>query len=224
MKLNTPIIKDGSYEVYTMRHAESIGNAKGLDDESLARLANHSFVVTEKGFKQLSLSAEYMKSMDFLDGRFGVYTSGFSRAQESMGAILNILGKDNVFNVISDSRLDEWWRGIFHSLPKEIVEKNYSLERMVQEREGLHHYRAPQGQAGKDVEVNLVSFLRDVPEKQIFIVGHGRNLGFLRRILTNAPLDLNCKYPIPENGEIWKFSKDGSYYNFESLFVPKVDS
>lgn len=219
MKFNAPIIKSSPRFIYTMRHFESEGNARGLDDNSLAEKPNHLFAITEKGLRQKAQSKSYMDRNDMINSYTDFYTSEFLRTQQSMEGVL---GRYEI-EVIADSRLDEWWKGIFHSLSKEEIEKYYPNEKKVLQREGWHHYRPPQGQAGKDVEINLLSFLSSLTQRHVFIVGHGRNLGFLRRLLTNQPTDFNCDYPIPENGEIWEFRKSDKYYNFKSLFVPKTD-
>lgn len=216
---NTPIIQSTLKTVYTVRHGQSIGNALGMDDDSLKDLANHQFPLTEKGKNQLALSGEYIRENNLLSGT-GIYTSNFLRAQQSLEIILE--KQNGNFSVTIDPRLDEWWRGIFHALSKEEIEKNYTMEKFVQAREGKYHYRPSQGQSGKDVEINLLSFLNSVTEENIFIVGHGRSFGFLHRILTNQPINLDGKSPNPKNGEIWKFNRNGKYFEFESLFVPQV--
>jgi len=207
--------------IYLLRHGESEGNARGLDDFSLKNVPNHQFPLTQLGFNQINHSAEYILNEGLIDEYTGLYTSNFLRAKQSLEIVLK-KQKRKKFDVVIDPRLDEWWKGIFHSLsPNEIAEK-YPLEADVQAREGWHHYRPPQGQAGKDVEKDLISFFQEVKEDKILIVGHGRNLGFMFRLLADQLINLQCLYPIPKNGEIWKLTKnsDINKYNFESLFTP----
>lgn len=215
---NCPAVRSLAKVIYAIRHGESEGNARGLDDESLKNQPNHRFPLTEKGIGQISSTAQYIRDNKIVTPATGLYTSGFLRAQQSMEIVLAQQRGD--FEVCIESRLDEWWKGIFHSLDKEEIGTNYPAEKAIQAREGWHHYRPPQGQAGKDVELNVLAFMANVKEEEIFIAGHGRTLGFLRRLLTNQPLDLNCKYPIPSNGELWKFEREGDYYKFKSLFTP----
>jgi broad specificity phosphatase PhoE len=206
--------------IYTVRHGQSIGNARGMDDESLVNLPNHQFPLTERGHSEMALSAKFIRDNNLIKISTGLYTSSFLRAQESMESILEKHEGD--YFVAIDSRLDEWWKGIFHSLSKEEISNFYPSEKATQEREGWHHYRPPQGCAGKDVEMNLISFLEGVPEKEVLIVGHGRSLAFLRRLLTNQPVNLNCEYPLPKNAEIWVFTRGGEYYDFKSLYIPEL--
>ena len=221
MQLCAPIVRRSIRTVYTVRHGESEGNARGLDDESLQHQANHRFPLTERGKEEIGLTAGYILENRLISQETGIYTSGFYRAQQSMQIIVGAQ-ENRDCKVIEDPRLDEWWKGIFHSLPKATVSESYPHEKVIQEREGWHHYRPPQGQSGKDVETNLLSFLSDVEQSEIFLVGHGRSFGFLRRILLNNPIELNCKYPIPKNGEVWRFTRAGDYFDFKSLFVPNL--
>lgn len=207
--------------IYTVRHGQSIGNARGMDDESLANLPNHQFPLTELGNAQIALSAKFIYDERIIKKDTGLYTSNFLRAQESMEGILR--NYEGCFEVTVDPRLDEWWKGIFHSLSREEISKHYPIEEHISKREGWHQYKPLQGQAGKDVEINLIAFLNCIPEKEIVIAGHGKSFAFLRRLLTNQPTDINCKYEYPNNGEIWKFTrKEDKYYHFKSLFTPKL--
>ena len=222
IKYNSPIVNPSLKIVYTIRHGESIGNALGLDDNSLKDLPNHKFPLTEKGRRQISFSGEYVAENKLINSDVGLFTSNFLRAQQTLEIVLERQNTEN-FNVTLDARLDEWWRGIFHSLSEEEYSQGYPLEQKIQSREGRYHFRPLQGQAGKDVEINLLSFLNSVREEEIFLCGHGRSIGMLHRLLTNSSVELNCKYPNPKNGEIWKFTSDGDYFNFESLFIPKIN-
>lgn len=212
----TPILNAPDI-IYTVRHGQSIGNARGMDDESLANLPNHQFPLTELGHAQIALSAKFIYDNKIIKSTTGLYTSNFLRAQKSMEGLLN--SYDGDFKVTIDPRLDEWWKGIFHSLQKEEISKHYPIEQNILQREGWHHYKPLQG---KDVEINLISFLAGVPEREILIAGHGKNFAFLRRLLTNQPVDLNCEYRYPKNGEIWIFAREGEYYNLKSLYTPNI--
>src|SRR3989344_4565976 len=161
IRYRTPIIRNGPRTIYTIRHGESEGNARGLDDESLREQPNHRFPLTPKGIKQISLSAQYIKDEGLIGTETGLYTSGFLRAQQAMEIILE-KQQSRCFKICIEHKLDEWWKGIFHSLSDEEIEKYYKIEKMTRYREGWHHYRPPQGQAGKDVELNLISFMQDV--------------------------------------------------------------
>ena len=206
--------------IYTVRHGQSVGNARGFDDESLENLSNHQFPLTNQGHAEIELSANFIRDNKILKQNTGLYTSNFLRAKDTMEGIL--AKHDDEFQVTVDSRLDEWWKGIFHSLSKKDICDHYPLEQSIRAREGEHHYRPPQGQAGKDVEINLISFLAEVSEDEILIAGHGRSFAFLRRLITCQPLDLNCKYLSPKNGEIWMFTRKGDHYDFTSLYVPDL--
>lgn len=210
-------ITNGPLSIYTIRHGQSTGNARGLDDVSLQNTPNHQFPLTSKGKKEISSTTEYMVNQQLLSPGMPVYTSTFKRAQESVEIIIKQFRPGNL---TVDSRLDEWWKGIYHSLSSTCRNKHYPLEDKILTREGWYHYRPPQGLAGKDVENNLLSFINELPPRKICIVGHGRSIAFLRRLLTNQPLDLDCNYPYPSNAELWYFKKNEEYYNYESLYKP----
>lgn len=207
--------------VRAVRHGESVGNVLGVEDQSLEDKPNHLLELTERGNMEISLSADYILENRLIKPRTRLYTSGFLRAQQSMKGILD--KQEGDFEVCIDSRLDEWWKGVFHSMSEDELLAHYPAEERILAREMWHHYRAPQGQAGKDVDINLLSFMQDVTGEAILFTGHGRSIGLLRRLLTNQPMDLNCAYSYPSNGAIWEFRRNGDYYDFQELFKPEVD-
>lgn len=216
MKLSTklPRLPD---KLYIFRHGESIGNARGLDDTSLTNLANHQFPLTEKGREQSHQLAAYIHENDILSEIDEAYVSGFVRTQETLEIVLG--GIEPEFPVYQDSRIDEWWKGIFHSMNADERELRYPAEKNILEREGWHHYRPPQGEAGKDVEARIQSFLAQLGCNAL-ISGHGRVAGFLNRIICQEEQDLDCKYVIPGNCELWVFTREDNAYRRTSLFAP----
>ncbi|MGV8086165.1 MAG: histidine phosphatase family protein [Candidatus Woesearchaeota archaeon] len=204
-------------KIYFFRHAESIGNALGLDDVSLQDLPNHRFPLTSKGISQANLLANYFDQNKIFTDVEEIYVSNFLRPQQTLEILMN---KNNITSrVYEDSRLDEWWKGIFHSLTTEELITNYPIEKKIMEREGWHHYRPPQGESGKDVEIRLVSFLENLRYNSL-ISSHGRIGGFMKRILCGEPVNLNCKYEHPKNCELWLFTKKIDKYELTSLFEP----
>lgn len=215
-------VKCQANTIINIRHTQSIGNERGRSNESLREIANHKFPLTEKGIRQANMTADYLKENSILQPDCEIYVSSFLRAQQTLEVVLDNLGLDQEVSI--DPRLDEWWKGIFYSMSAEEISEYYPMEAEILSREGWYHYRPPQGQAGKDVETNLLSFLEGVDVENILIVGHGKSSAFLKRLLTNEPLDINCGYPHPKNGEIWKFQKNERFYDFESLYVPWLPS
>ena len=205
-------------KIYYCRHGESVGNERGMDDNSLKDIPNHRFPLTEKGIQQAKQAAEFIREYNILADVLEVYTSNFLRAKQTLDIIVG--ENPGKIPIYEDSRLDEWWKGIFYSLTPEEISANYPLEKKIAEREGWHHYRPPQGEAGKDVEIRIIEFLI-AQRSNIFISGHGRVAGFMKRILCSEPLEPNCKYEYPKNCELWLFAKDDKRYNLHSLFIPR---
>lgn len=178
-------------QIVIVRHAESEGNAKSPTDISFKEKANHSFAITEKGKQQAKATGEYIKAKY---GKFdGYMCSTFVRSQETLSVMF-----PNAMPII-DSRLDEMWRGIWHTMTEEEVSKFYPEERRIWDREGWYHYRAPGGQNGQDVELFVCSFLSHLREfwgdKKILIVGHGTWMIFLWRIMfCHSVKDAEAKY------------------------------
>lgn len=178
-------------QIVIVRHAESEGNLKPSNDASFRNKANHNFSLTDKGRKQAKITGDYLKAKY---GRFDAYIcSTFNRTQETLSVMY-----PGIIPVI-DSRLDEMWRGIWHTMTEEEVTKYYPEERRIWDREGWYHYRAPGGQSGQDVELIIYSFLYHLREffggKRILVVGHGTWMIFLWRIIFNHSVaEAEAKY------------------------------
>ena len=196
------------------RHAESFGNARGLDDNSTREVANHQFELSQKGRGQISQTRDFIQS-NFPNGFSEYYVSSFFRTRATFRGLFG----DNIVPY-EDPRLDEWWKGIFHSLSKEEIARHYPAESAVLEREGWYHYRPPQGEAGKDVEMRILSFLNSLtPADDIFICGHGRWFSFLERLLLRLPRS-KTSTQAPDNCSVIRLSKDKNKYCSEVLFTP----
>lgn len=196
------------------RHAESVGNAIGLDDNSTKEMANHKFELSPIGQQQVSQTSNFILS-HFPDGFAEYYVSSFFRTQATFRGLF---GKNII--PFEDPRLDEWWKGIFHSLSKEEVARHYPAESAVLEREGWYHYRPPQGEAGKDVEARILSFLNSLtPVDSIFICGHGRWFSFLERLLLRIPRS-ETSVRASDNCSIIQLVKKTDQYESKVLFTP----
>ncbi len=201
-------------EIVFCRHAESVGNAKGKDDNSDENLANHRFPLTVKGQSQASEVRDFLEK-EYTTKFSAYFVSTFLRTHSTFQSIF---GEDTV--PYEDPRLDEWWKGIFHSLSKSELKENHSLELKTAEKEGWYHYRPPQGEAGKDVEVRILSFLNSLtPVPSIFVCGHGRWFKFFERILLCLPRQAT-EAQVPQNCSLIRFRKNSTRYENEVLFTP----
>ena len=165
-------------QIVIVRHAESEGNAKKADDNSMTEVANHQFSLTVAGQEQALTTGEHLRVNYEFDAFF---VSTFERTQQSFALMFPEV------KPIVDSRLDEFWRGIWHTMSEEEAVQAYPQEVRIKEREGLYHYRAPGGQNGQDVDLMIYSFLSDLRElyanKRLLIVGHGTWMIFFWRIM-----------------------------------------
>lgn len=201
-------------EIVFCRHAESEGNAVGISDKSTVSIPNHQFDLSQKGHDQTALTRDFVKER-YPNGFDQYYISTFLRTWLTFYRIF-----DN--NVPSeDPRLDEWWRGIFHNLSEREINEFYPLEKTILKREGWYHYRPPQGEAGKDVELRILSFLGSLEVcDRIFICGHGRWFLFFQRILCGRDrISNNYKHNIvPGNCSVISFKKYGDIFQSSVIF------
>ncbi len=164
--------------VVFVRHGESTGNTLYKGDMP-GDVPNHLFPLTEDGYYQAIAIGEYLKT------RFGsfdsYFVSTFLRTRQTMRCIASEA------KPLEDPRLDEWFKGVWHTLKKEIVRADFPHETAMREFIGLYHYRPLGGESGQDVECRIRSFLTDLrldfAGKRVLIVGHGQWLQFFRKVL-----------------------------------------
>jgi 2,3-bisphosphoglycerate-dependent phosphoglycerate mutase len=170
--------------LFFMRHGESKGNiqAKLTPENPVGETANHEYELSVEGLKQVIKSGQWLRQsyrMDLLS--CSIFTSTFVRTQQSCELAL----PNREFT--DDSRLDEHWRGIWHTMPKQEVLDKYPEEDAIYKRNGWYHYRAPGGQSCPDVEAMIHSFLLDLQlnhaGRNIFLFGHGNWQVLFRRII-----------------------------------------
>ena len=177
--------------IVLVRHGESEGNVKSLDDLSFDDKANHEFSLSERGKEQARRTGEYLRAKY---GTFDVYfCSTFRRTQET----LSFLYPDAI--PLIDSRLNELWRGIWHTMPQEKIMTLYPAESFIRKREGEYHYRPPGGQSCQDVEVMIHSLIHSMrayyADRAVLIAAHGNwMLLFWRIILNRQPSEFETRH------------------------------
>ncbi|OHA05313.1 MAG: hypothetical protein A3B29_02055 [Candidatus Sungbacteria bacterium RIFCSPLOWO2_01_FULL_51_34] len=162
-----------------VRHAESEGNIKTVDERASYGVSTHAYALTERGRKQAALTGEYVER------RFGpfdaYYVSYYTRSQETM----KIMYPD--VRVYEDPRLAEGQRGIFHTMTTEQIRRRFPEELERKAREGLYHYRPLGGENWPDIELRIHSFLgtlsRDYEDQSVLIVVHGHWLLLFQRLI-----------------------------------------
>lgn len=171
--------------IVLVRHGESEGNARGKDEQSRLLVANHRFSLTERGRKQacaveLAIRVKYgMPDVCFV--------STFRRTQETLQLMFPETPS------VVDSRLNELWRGIWHTMSEEAICARFPEETAIREREGWFHYRPPGGQSCQDVELSIHSFtafLREMYDgRYVFISAHGNWLILFTRIVQSLDVE-----------------------------------
>lgn len=209
-------------ELVIVRHGESIGNIETVDKKTDGNIPNHEYPLTDRGIEQCRYVQEYLKNCSFTLG----FVSTFKRSQQSFNIILP--GQPH----IEDPRINEWWKGIFHSMTKNEIAQHYPGENVVRKKEGSYHYRPPQGESGMDVDVRILSFLQMISTaglaQKVFISGHGRWIVSLLRLIQGRPVSdfeimQKDKEHFPANGSLTivrnTFRQDGGNLNI-SYMVP----
>lgn len=134
-----------------VRHAESEGNIRSVDERAEFDLSTHAYNLTPRGVQQAEITGRY------LHDRFGefdtYYQSYYFRTKQTLGTMYPEA------RVYEDSRLAEGQRGIWHTMTKEKVFERFPEEIIRKEREGLYHYRPWGGENWPDIELRVHSFL-----------------------------------------------------------------
>ncbi|MBI2048036.1 MAG: phosphoglycerate mutase family protein [Parcubacteria group bacterium] len=202
-------------EIVFCRHGESVGNVRKKDDSSTNDIPNHQFDLTSVGVSQARQAGVYLNT-HFNGGFPEYYVSTFLRAKRTF----QLLCLNTNPTPYEDPRLDEYWRGIFHSMPEDAIRIFYPSEHAIAKREGWYHYRPPQGEAGKDVELRILSFLSSLePHERIFICGHGQWFCFLDRILCGKTRD-EARTESPKNCSVVSFKMRCGKFESSVLFEP----
>jgi len=181
-----------SKSIIFVRHGQSIGNVRGLDDESLVDTPNYLFGISEQGQFESRQAGEILRNLKLSWDQS--FISTYLRTKQTWDGMKSVF-PTGLAEPIIDSRLNEWWRGIWHTMNKDDIVKYFPLEFGISKREGWYHYRAPGGQAGQDVELQIYSFLTDFVSgtysdaKTILVVGHGKWAILFWRIMTGATVD-----------------------------------
>jgi len=168
-----------------VRHAESEGNVKSVEQRAEYDVSTHQYEITERGEKQAKITGEYLKEKY---GDFDVYyQSYYTRTQKTLKQMYPDA------KVYEEPRLAEGQRGIWHTMTKEQVLNRFPEEIVRKEREGLYHYRPFGGENWPDIELRIHSFLgtlaRDYEGKKVLCVVHGHWLILFQRLIHHFSID-----------------------------------
>ncbi|GEM_PF-2035793 len=167
-----------------IRHPETEGNL--VDNSEMARLPkpNHLFEPTEKGWGEIDLSLQA-----YIDQKFCSPAVIFHSTAQRTRVVAEKFTSHFDSPMIEDSRLDEKWDGIFHSIPREIIEHRYADQIALQEKYGWYHFTPLGGENGPAVEVRIRSFFNDLNNyydgKTVVICAHGNWLHLFEKLALN---------------------------------------
>lgn len=155
-----------------IRHPETEGNV-AMEMTELER-PNHMFVPTENGWKQIDRVLTTYEELR-LTRPHKIYCSTFYRTRV---VAVKFSQKFRQPEIVEDSRLNEKWDGIFHSLPMTAIADYYPEEIVLRNKIGWYHYSAPGGENCPAVELRIRSLLFSiaVPQnegKTILLCTHG---------------------------------------------------
>ena len=204
-----------------VRHAESEGNVRSVDERAQYEVATYAYKLTKRGRQQAAITGKYLRQ-EF--NRFDVYyTSYYTRAKETM-RIMYPRAK-----IYEDPRLAESQRGIWHTMTKDEIAKTYPGEMERKKREGLYHFRPLGGENWPDVELRIHSFMgtlsRDYDDQDVLIVIHGFWLILFQRLVEHFSINeavRRFKNKIVENASITIY--DGVVKNGHSRLVLQAEN
>lgn len=199
-----------------VRHAESEGNIRSVDERAQFEVATHAYKLTPLGHRQAAITGKYLRQ-EF--DRFDIfYTSYYARAQETM-RIMYPRAK-----IYEDPRLAESQRGIWHTMTKEEIAMVFPSELERKNREGPYHYRPFGGENWPDTELRIHSFMgtlsRDYDDQDVLIVDHASWFILFQRLVHHFSIEeavRRFKGKIVENASVTTY--EGMVKNGHSRLV-----
>jgi len=169
-----------------VRHAESEGNVRSVEERAAFDMATHAYPLTALGREQAGITGAYI--LRKFPGPFQArYVSYYTRSRETMEIMLP---KEKLYE---DPRLAEAQRGIYHTMTTAQIATSYPGELERKAREGLYHYRAPGGENWPDIELRIHSFLgtlaRDYEGQRVIMVVHGFWLLLFQRLMERFSIE-----------------------------------
>lgn len=172
-------------QITFVRHAQSEGNIRDVDERAEYDVATHAYSLTPYGREQAAITGKYLREKY---GEFDVYYSSYyKRAKETLQIIA-----PNAKHY-EDSRLAEGQRGVWHTMTRDQVVQRFPEELARKEREGLYHYRPFGGENWADMELRIHSYLgtinRDYPSERVCIIVHGHWLLLCQRLIERFSIE-----------------------------------
>ncbi len=171
-----------------VRHPETEGNVLTNSEMTGLERPNHLFRPTEKGLWQVKQALQA-----FIDLGFARPTAIYCSTALQTRVVADAFHEHFRSPIIEDSRLNEKWDGIFHSLSQEDIETRYPDQIEQRKKYGWYHFIPFGGENGPAVEMRIRSFFADIGSndilngKTIVIGAHGNWLHLFEGIVKKWP-------------------------------------
>ncbi len=205
--------------IYLIRHGEAEHN---VDKTVMAHTHDSQHSLTELGFKQAQVTAEFFKTI--VTSKTVLYSSPYLRTIQTAKAIHSQLGEAVPF--FENPLIREWELGNLYDFTNRPPEKKKEFKAA-----GQFYFRFQNGESLADVYLRATMFMHTVVERvrrqsrydNIVVVSHAAFIHMLLTFLMNWPIeDLKHFKPV-ENASVIKINEVDGDYQYEKIFVPIVE-
>ena len=205
--------------IYLIRHGEAEHN---VDKAVMAHTHDSQHSLTELGFKQAQVTAEFFKTI--VTSKTVLYSSPYLRTIQTAKAIHSQLGEAVPF--FENPLIREWELGNLYDFTNRPPEKKKEFKAA-----GQFYFRFQNGESLADVYLRATMFMHTVVERvrrqsrydNIVVVSHAAFIHMLLTFLMNWPIeDLKHFKPV-ENASVIKINEVDGDYQYEKIFVPIVE-
>ncbi|MCM3766748.1 histidine phosphatase family protein [Neobacillus niacini] len=205
--------------LYVIRHGESQHN---VDRTVMAHTHDSQHSLTELGFKQAAITAEFMKPL--LNEKTVLYSSPYLRTKQTAAAIRALLPEQVPF--FENPLIREWELGNLYDFNNRTPEakKEYKAA-------GQFYFRFQNGESLADVYLRATMFMNTVVDRlkqqeryeNIVVVTHAAFMHMLLAFLMNMPVEDLLDFKPIENAAVLKINEVEGDYQYEKIFVPVVE-
>ncbi|WP_066319928.1 histidine phosphatase family protein [Bacillus sp. FJAT-29814] len=205
--------------LYVIRHGESQHN---VDRTVMAHTHDSQHSLTELGFKQAAITAEFMKPL--LNEKTVLYSSPYLRTKQTAAAIRALLPEQVPF--FENPLIREWELGNLYDFNNRTPEakKEYKAA-------GQFYFRFQNGESLADVYLRATMFMNTVVDRlkkqeryeNIVVVTHAAFMHMLLAFLMNTPVEDLLDFKPIENAAVLKINEVEGDYQYEKIFVPVVE-
>ncbi|MEW9053777.1 MAG: histidine phosphatase family protein [Neobacillus sp.] len=205
--------------LYVIRHGESEHN---VDRTVMAHTHDSQHSLTELGKKQAENTADFMKAL--VNDKTVMYSSPYLRTIQTAKAIHALLPEQVPF--FQNPLLREWELGNLYDFSNRTPEMKKEFKAA-----GLFYFRHPNGESLADVYLRATMFMNTVVERvkqqqrheNMVVVSHAAFIQMLLAFLMNWPVEELGSFKPVENASVIKITEINGDYQYDKIFVPKVN-